>query len=75
MQKKILIPLILILAISGVAVGASFLNPKNLPDTVEFPRIPMGDGTIGAVIGKILGTNDLGNYVGDGTVTNTLKLG
>ena len=71
MQKKILIPLVLIFALSGVALGANFLNLKSLPDTAEFPLIPMGSGTIGEVIGKILGTNDLGNYVGDGTVSNT----
>lgn len=77
MQKKILIPLVLIFAVSGVALGINFSNPNYLPDTVDFPRIPMGSGTIGEVIGKILGTNDLGNYTlngGNGDVQNTQML-
>lgn len=77
MQKKILIPLVLIFAVSGVALGINFSNPNYLPDTVDFPRIPMGSGTIGEVIGKILGTNDLGNYTsngGTGVVQNTQML-
>lgn len=76
MQKKILLPLILVLWIGWVAFAA-FLNPKMLPDTAEFPRIPMGSGTIWEIIGKILGTTDLGNYIlngGDGTVKNTQTL-
>lgn len=65
----ILLPLIIL----GLGWAYALMQPL-LPDTSEFPRIPTADGTIWGYIAKILGTSDLANYVGDGTVENTLAL-
>ncbi|GAB0174122.1 MAG: hypothetical protein HHAS10_00010 [Candidatus Altimarinota bacterium] len=70
-MKKIILLLLGLGLISGSVLA---LFPGLFPDTPAFPRIPIGDGTIGKVFTKLLGTNDLGNYAGDGTVPNSLAL-
>jgi hypothetical protein len=66
---------IFLLVALGIIVGSSYaLFPGLFPDTATFPRVPTGSGTIGALLEKILGTNDLENYSGDGTVPDSAKL-
>ncbi len=67
------LPLIIAL-ISLSLISAYALVVNLLPNTVEFPRIPTGPGTIGGTITQILGISDLANYTGDGTVPNTMML-
>lgn len=64
-----------IVALVLIIVGWAYALVVNLlPDNSRFPRVPTGDGTIGWAIAKILGTTDLANYIGDGTVANTNML-
>ena len=56
------------------AIGAYALVPTLFPDTPVFPRVPVGSGTIGEMIGRLVGNSDLANYLGDGTVENTNSL-
>lgn len=56
------------------AIGAYALVPTFFPNTVTFPRVPVGSGTIGEMIGRLVGNSDLANYLGDGTVNNTKSL-
>ena len=56
------------------AIGAYALAPALFPNTPAFPRVPVESGTIGEMIGRLIGTNDLENYFGDGTVENTNSL-
>lgn len=64
MRKKLLliVPLALI-----IATGAYALVANLFPNMESFPRIPMGSGSLGQVLGQILGVTDLTNP-GDGTV-------
>jgi hypothetical protein len=66
------IPLSIFVAFQAYAFTTSYLTPNLVPDTALMPRVPMGIGSIGSIFGKMLGTNDLANYHGDGTVQNTL---
>lgn len=70
-MKKIIL-LLLGLSVIGGSVFALF--PGLFPDTPAFPRIPIGDGTVGKIFTKLLWTNDLANYAGDWTVPNSLTL-
>ncbi len=56
------------------AIGAYALVPALFPNTPAFPRVPVGSGTIGEMIGRLIGNSDLANYLGDGTVNNTNSL-
>lgn len=49
-------------SIALLITGAYALVTSLYPDTVDFPRVPMGVGSIGEVIGRILGESDLANY-------------
>jgi hypothetical protein len=62
-------------SIALIITGAYALVTSLYPDTVDFPRVPMGVGSIGEVVGRILGETDLANYAWDGTVENSEKLG
>ena len=69
MRKYSIIALILI-GITGAYVFATTVFPDVTPG---FPRIPMGTGSIGQILGQLLGVTDLNNP-GDGTVQNSLAL-
>lgn len=69
MQKKLLIAVLTFSIVGGVFAT---LIASRYPDNAEFPRVPMGDGTIGQLLTKILGTPDLTST--DGTVKNAEML-
>ncbi len=50
------------------------LLPSLFPDTSELPRVPTASGTIGYALNNTLSITNLSTYIGDGTVSNTLKL-
>jgi hypothetical protein len=65
-------PLVALITLS--LIGATYALVSGLyPDTTEFPRVPVSDGTIGSALSKITGTTDLANYAGTG-VMNTATL-
>ncbi len=66
-------PLIITLLLVGI-VSTYALVVNLFPDTANFPRIPLGNGTIGGIIANILWVSDLANYSADGTVGNTNML-
>jgi FecR protein len=70
-MKKFLFLLSSFLLIGGTTFA---LFPGLFPDTANFARVPIWDGTIGKVLTILLGTNDLANYGGDGTVPDSRAL-
>jgi hypothetical protein len=70
-MKKFLFLLVSLTILTGSSYA---LFPGLFPDTATFPRVPTGNGTIWAVISKILGITALENYSNDGSVPNSEKL-
>lgn len=64
-MRKLIILLILVLG----TIGAYALSGL-LPDTGVFPRIPIGTGSIGSILAKVLGTTSF--ELSNGRVNNTL---
>ena len=67
--------------ISLILLGCVFIGwlvyaliPSLFPDSSTFPRIPVWDMTIWWALSRLIGTIDLANYGGDGTVENTRML-
>ena len=70
MRKTPIIVTIVLVSLASVYALVTNL----LPDTAIFPRIPMGNGTIGWTIANILWVAGLGNYTSDGTTKNATML-
>ena len=70
MRKTPIIVTIVLVSLASVYALVTNL----LPDTAIFPRIPMGNGTIGWTIANILWVAGLGNYASDGTTKNATML-